>query len=83
MENEAAKGVSAAVRAGSTDDDGNYTAHNKALQTLHANVFWSPVPQANIGLEVMHGWREVHPQVDGSATEGEATRVQIGVQYGF
>ncbi len=73
VENDTGDGVSAADVAGK----------NKALQTLHANVFWSPVPQANIGLEVMHGWREVHPQVHGSATEGEATRVQIGVQYGF
>lgn len=73
VENDTGDGVSAADVAGD----------NKALQTVHANVFWSPVPQASIGFEVMHGWREFHPQVDGSAAEGEATRVQLGVQYGF
>lgn len=74
VENDTGDGVSAADVADT----------NKALQTLHANVFWSPVPQANIGFEVMHGWREIHPKADPSAaTEGDATRVQIGVQYGF
>ena len=53
-------------------------AVNKSVQTLHANVIWSPVSQADIGLEVMHGWREIN-----AGTKGEATRVQIGVKYGF
>ena len=53
-------------------------AVNKSVQTLHANVIWSPVPGSNIGLEVMHGWREIN-----AGTKGEATRVQIGVKYGF
>ena len=87
---DTASGVPAAVAAGSTDDDGNFTPHNKAVQTLHTNVIWSPVPQANIGFEVMHGWRETNPQVDANGaidrsakTSGQATRVQIGVQYSF
>ena len=49
------------------------------------------MPQANIGFEVMHGWREVYPRANAArdaidpsaATKGEATRVQLGVQYGF
>ena len=53
-------------------------AVNKAVRTLHANVIWSPVSQANIGLEVMHGMRETN-----AGAEGDATRVQIGVKYGF
>ena len=80
VENDTADGVTAAGAAGI----------NAALQTLHANVIWSPVPQASIGLEVMHGWREINPRVDeqgnvdgSKATEGEATRVQLGVQYSF
>ena len=74
VENDTGDGISAADVAG----------ENKALQTLHANVIWSPVAQANIGFEVMHGWREIYPKADPSAaTEGEATRVQLGVQYGF
>ena len=81
VENETGDGVTALGAAGT----------NKSLQTLHANVIWSPVPQANIGFEVMHGWREVNPRANDAedaidpakATEGEATRVQLGVQYGF
>ena len=81
VENDTPDGVSA------LDVEGT----NKALQSLHVNVIWSPVPQANIGFEVMHGWREVNPRAndDGDAidrakkTKGEATRVQLGVQYGF
>ena len=81
VENDTADGVSALDAAG----------ENKALQTLHANVFWSPVPQASIGFEVMHGWREVNAQANDAGdaidpakkTEGEATRVQLGVQYSF
>ena len=51
---------------------------NKSVRTVHANVIWSPVPRSDIGLEVMHGWREIN-----AGTKGEATRVQIGVKYGF
>ena len=57
---------------------------NKSVNTLHANVMWSPVSQATFGFEVMHGQRKIHPTADPSAaTEGEATRVQLGIQYGF
>ena len=51
---------------------------NKSVQTLHANVIWSPVSQADIGFEVIHGKRETN-----AGAEGEATRFQIGVKYGF
>ena len=51
---------------------------NKAVQTLHANVIWSPVSQADIGFEVMHGSRETK-----EGAKGEAMRVQIGVKYSF
>lgn len=72
--NDTGDGVAAADVAGT----------NKALETLHANVFWSPVPQVSVGFEVMHGWREIYPKADASAaTEGEATRFQLGIQYGF
>ena len=81
VENDTADGISALDAAG----------ENKALQTLHANVFWSPVPQASIGFEVMHGWREVNARANDAEdaidpakkTRGEATRVQLGVQYSF
>lgn len=81
VENDTADGISALDAAG----------ENKGLQTLHANVFWSPVPQASIGFEVMHGWREVNARANDAGdaidpakkTKGEATRVQLGVQYSF
>lgn len=81
MENDTADGVTALDAAGT----------NKALQTLHVNFIWSPVPQANIGFEVMHGWREANPRANEAgdaidpkkATKGEATRFQLGLQYGF
>ncbi len=73
VENDTGDGVSAADMAGT----------NKAVQSLHANVIWSPVPRANIGFEVMHGWREVYTAGPSEPDSGEATRAQIGVQYGF
>ena len=73
VENDTGDGVSAADVAGD----------NEALQSLHANVIWSPVAQANIGFEVMHGWREVYTADSSEPNSGEATRVQLGVQYGF
>ena len=51
---------------------------NKTVRTLHANVIWSPVSQADIGFEVIHGKRETP-----AGAEGDATRLQIGVKYGF
>lgn len=80
VQNDAASGAS----------DADVAGMNKALQTLHANVMWSPVPQASIGLEFARGWREIYPKVDGNgmidgskATKGEATRVQLGLLYSF
>ena len=51
---------------------------NKSVQTVHANVIWSPVPPADIGFELVHGRRETN-----GGGEGNATRFQIGVKYSF
>ena len=59
-------------------ENDNPAATNKSVRTLHANVIWSPVSQADIGFEVIHGRRETN-----AGDEGDATRVQIGVKYGF
>ena len=59
-------------------ENDNPAAANKTVRTLHANVIWSPVSQADIGFEVIHGMRETP-----AGAEGEATRFQIGVKYGF
>ena len=63
---------------------------NKSLKTLHANLWWSPAPRVNIGLEVMHGWREANAQVGADrqidpskSTKGQETRVQTAFQYSF
>ena len=59
-------------------ENDNPGAVNKTVQTVHANVIWSPVPRADIGFELIHGMRETN-----AGKEGEATRFQIGVKYGF
>lgn len=66
MEDDPANGVTPPAR------------NDKSRRTLHANIFWSPVSQASIGLEYVHGWRETY-----AAGKGEASRVQLGVQYSF
>lgn len=66
------------VYFGWAENDTDEAASNKSAQSVHANVMWSPVSAANIGFEIMHGRRETN-----AMGEGEATRVQIGVQYSF
>ena len=51
---------------------------NNTVDTLHANIWWSPVSRVNIGLEFAHGWRET--VAEGS---GEASRIILGMQYVF
>ncbi|MBT5414969.1 MAG: hypothetical protein HOK81_10250, partial [Rhodospirillaceae bacterium] len=55
---------------------------NTELYSAHGNIIWSPVSRVNIGLEVMHGWRTTH-QASQANEAGEATRVQLGMQYVF
>ena len=55
-----------------------YPALSQSLQTLHANVWWSPAPKTRIGAEIIQGWRETN---DGE--EGDATRLQLGFVYSF
>jgi len=44
----------------------------------HINLFWSPVPKVNLGLEysLFHGERE-------NGTDGDISRIQFGAQYVF
>jgi len=44
----------------------------------HINLFWSPVPKANLGLEysLFNGERE-------NGTDGQISRIQFGAQYVF
>ena len=52
--------------------------HSETLRTLHANLWWAPAPKVRIGLEFMQGWRETN-----GGEEGDATRIQLGLQYSF
>lgn len=57
-------------------------------RSLHANVIWSPIPQANIGIEYIHGEVELEGQTAanralGYGDKGSMDRVQVGVQYLF
>ncbi|MDA0702467.1 MAG: DcaP family trimeric outer membrane transporter [Proteobacteria bacterium] len=55
---------------------------NTELYDVRGNIMWSPVSRVNIGFEVMHGWRTTH-QANQTNEAGEATRVQLGMQYTF
>lgn len=49
------------------------------LQSIHANVIWSPVERVNLGLEWMYGMRSFE---DGDL-DNDAQRVQFGAQFLF
>ena len=54
-----------------------------SLDTMHANLIWSPVSSVNFGLELMKGWRDLTSNVAGAEDSGTATRIQLGMQYSF
>ena len=62
------------------DNDLSYVtdAADKAYQSVHANIFWSPVPKVDIGLEYIWGYREVE-----NGEDGDMNRVQGGFKYKF
>lgn len=51
---------------------------NRQVQSLHANLLWSPVSQAMLGVEYAYGNREL---IDGR--EGDVQRVQFSAKYSF
>lgn len=51
---------------------------NRASQTAHLNLLWSPVPQATLGVEYIYGHLE---KEDGR--DGRLNRVQASAQYAF
>lgn len=59
-------------------DKALYPALSKSLQSIHANVWWSPAPKTRVGVEYMHGWRETN-----GGEEGDAARLQVGLVYSF
>ncbi len=61
------------------DDFEDYTpTADESGYSVHANYMFSPWPDTNFGVEVVHGGRE---QFDGE--EGDATRLQFGAQRSF
>ena len=55
-----------------------HPALSQSLQSIHANVWWSPAPKMRVGFEYMHGWRETN-----GGDEGDAARLQVGLVYSF
>ncbi|MDE0330724.1 MAG: DcaP family trimeric outer membrane transporter [Nitrospinae bacterium] len=60
------------------EDPAAFPDLSQSLQTLHANIWWSPAPKMRVGAEIIQGRRETN---DGR--EGDATRLQLGLQYSF
>ena len=61
------------------------------IDSFHANLIWSPVPQVNIGVEFIWGHREIQGCATAAANpspltcpgDGSARRIQLGMQYKF
>jgi len=71
------------VDYGQTRIDNNLTfqspaAVNKDLKTVHANLFYSPVPKVDLAIEYIWGRREVE-----SGAHGTDNRIQFGAYYRF
>ncbi len=59
-------------------------ALNDYVSTLHANLIWSPVPRANVGVEYIYADRKVNTASTAAlSNKGNASRVQFGFQYSF
>jgi len=50
----------------------------RQAQSTHANLLWSPILQATLGLEYIYGMREL---IDGRS--GSLSRVQLSARYNF
>ena len=51
---------------------------NKAAESAHVNVIWSPLAQVNIGLEYIHATRKIE-----NGQTGRLNRIQTSAQYLF
>jgi hypothetical protein len=51
---------------------------NKSTRSAHANLIWSPVPNTDLGLEYIYGFRETE---DGQ--KGHLNRLQASAKYAF
>ena len=48
-----------------------------------ANLFWYPVPEAQVGVEYLYGHREVYPDENLYSTSGNAHRIALALKYFF
>jgi hypothetical protein len=62
----------------SSNPAGTAGAANKAAESAHVNLIWSPVTQVNLGLEYIHARREIE-----SGQTGQLNRIQAAAQYTF
>jgi hypothetical protein len=57
---------------------------NKSAWSVAANLFWSPVRNIDLGLEVRHGTRSViNPLAPGGEASGTLDRVEFTARYNF
>lgn len=57
---------------------------NRNLQNAAVNLIWNPVSKVAIGLEYMYGWRYLaKAATNGGQMQGNASRLQLGMQYFF
>jgi hypothetical protein len=63
---------------GSSNPAGTAGSANRNSQSAHLNIIWSPVAQANLGLEYIHARREVQ-----NGDSGTLNRLQASAQYFF
>ena len=60
------------------------TTANDVLQSVHANLLWSPFPKSTIGAEYIYGTVENGTvSTPALSNKGEAHRIQFSAQYGF
>ena len=62
----------------SSNPSGTFGSVNKSAQSAHVNLIWSPVTNANLGLEYIYGRRETE-----NNQTGRLNRLQASAQYSF
>jgi hypothetical protein len=57
---------------------------NENIQSAAVNLIWNPVSKVAIGLEYNYGWRYLAKAATPNGNmEGNASRLQLGMQYFF
>lgn len=72
------------LSAGESDNPPGFAGINREMASAHLNLIWSPMPQVNLGAEIVRAVRQVDSGVDGiEGPKGHLTRVQFSGQYSF